>query len=427
MDKWLDQLTDNRTFMKLVALVLALLLFVSVYDSSKETNDINVPASDETETLSDISVKSYYDTENLVITGMPETVEVVLEGPTPNLQAAKAQRAFEVYADLSKAKVGKQRVRLQIKDLSDKLQATITPAYVDVVVQERVTKEYIIEAEFNHKMVADGYEAGTPEVNPKKVKITGGKDVMDKISYVKATLEIKQAVAETIDDRAVVTVLDDNLNKLNVIVEQEMVEVTIPIKKSSKTVPIEIIQIGSPPEGVTINSITLDKKEATIKGNENDLNTTRNVRVEVDVSKINENIELTLPVIIPGGIKEVSPETVKVTVKVSVSVIIEETTTTEEEEVTKTFSNIPIQLNGLSENYLVTFQEPSNGRANITVTGEEEVLATITEADFELAINVADLEEGEHKLPINISSPENVSSTVAMDTVAIVITEKEIS
>ena len=54
MDKWLDQLTDNRTFMKLVALVLALLLFVSVYDSSKETNDINVPGREGTETLSGI-------------------------------------------------------------------------------------------------------------------------------------------------------------------------------------------------------------------------------------------------------------------------------------------------------------------------------------------------------------------------------------
>jgi YbbR domain-containing protein len=425
MDKWLDQLTDNRTFMKLVALVLALLLFVSVYDSSKGTNDINVPASDETETLSDIPVKSYYDTENLVITGMPETVEVVLEGPTPNVQAAKAQRDFEVYADLSKVKVGKQRIRLQIKDLSDKLQATINPAYVDVVVQERVTKEYTVEAEFNHKMVADGYEVGTPEVKPKKVKITGGKDVMDKISYVKATIEISQAVNETINGRAVVTVLDDNLNKLNVIVEQETVEVTIPIKKSSKTVPIEIIQVGSPPEGVTIDSITLDKKEATITGNEGILNTTRNVRVEVDVSKVNENMELTLPVIIPVELKGVSPETVKATVKVSVA--LEETVTIEEEEATKTISNIPIQLNGLSENYLVTFQEPSNGRADITVTGEEEVLATLTEADFELAVNVAELEEGEHELQINVSGPENVSSTVAIDKVAIVITEKEIS
>ena len=58
---------------------------------------------------------------------------------------------------------------------------------------------------------------------------------------------------------------------------------------------------------------------------------------------------------------------------------------------------------------------------------KKKYLQRITEADFELAINVADLEEGEHKLPININSPENVSSIVAIDTVAIVITEKEIS
>ena len=32
--------------------------------------------------------------------------------------------------------------------------------------------------------------------------------------------------------------------------------------------------MGTPPEGVTIDSITLDKKEATITGNEEDLNTT---------------------------------------------------------------------------------------------------------------------------------------------------------
>ena len=55
----------------------------------------------------DIPVKSYYDTENLVVTGVPETVEVTLEGPTPNLQAAKTQKDFEVYVDLSKVKVGK--------------------------------------------------------------------------------------------------------------------------------------------------------------------------------------------------------------------------------------------------------------------------------------------------------------------------------
>ena len=78
MDKWFDNLTDSRWFMKVVALVLALLLFVSVYDGSK-TNDINVPGDEQTDTISDIPVKSYYDTENLVVTGVPATVKVTVK------------------------------------------------------------------------------------------------------------------------------------------------------------------------------------------------------------------------------------------------------------------------------------------------------------------------------------------------------------
>ena len=107
MDKWFDQLTDNRTFMKLVALVMALLLFGSIYDENR-TNDVNVPGDADMAIIAGIPVKSYYDTENLVL-GVPETVEVTLKGPTPNVQAAKTQKDFEVYVDLTKAKVGKQR------------------------------------------------------------------------------------------------------------------------------------------------------------------------------------------------------------------------------------------------------------------------------------------------------------------------------
>ena len=49
-----------------------------------------------------------------------------------------------------------------------------------------MTKEFTVEAEYNQKMVAEGYEADTPVVKPNKVKITGGKDEMDKISLCKS-------------------------------------------------------------------------------------------------------------------------------------------------------------------------------------------------------------------------------------------------
>ena len=316
MDKRFDKLTDSRWFMKLVALVLALLLFGSVYDGSN-TNNVNVPGEESTVTISDIPVKSYYDTENLIVIGVPETVNVTLKGPTPNLQAVKTQKDFEVYADLSKVKVGKQRIKLQIKDLSDKLTATIDPEYVEVDIQEKVTKEYSVDVEFDAKMVDEGYVASTPVVEPNKVRITGGKDIMDQIRYVRAIVEVDDFITETVEKSATITVLDANLNKLNVTVEQKSVRVKIPIKKANKTVPIEIVKKGTSPADVTIDSITLDKNEATISGSEDNLNKTENVRVEVDISTINESTELTLPVIISDGINEVDPKTVKATVKVN--------------------------------------------------------------------------------------------------------------
>ncbi len=431
MDKMFDKLTDSRWFMKLVALVLALLLFGSVYDGSN-TNDINVPGDEETDTISDIPVKSYFDTENLVVTGVPSTVEVTLTGPTPNLQAAKAQKDFEVYVDLSKVKVGKQRIKLQIKDLSDKLKATMDPEYIEIDVQEKVTKEFSVDVEFDDTMVEDGYVAGSPVVKPNKVAITGGKEVMDQISYVRAIVELDDFVTDSVEKSAIITVLDANLNKLNVTVEQETVRVSVPIKRDNKTVPIETVRKGSSPTGVTIDSITLNKSEATITGSEDSLDKTENVRVEVDISAINESTELTLPVIISEGINAVDPKEVKVTVKVNsasedTGTTEENTTKTAEENSTKTFSNLPIRINGLTEEYSVAFLEPTSGETNVTVVGTNEALKTLKESDFQLSVDVSQLTEGEHKLNINVDGPESANWTTDIETASIVLTEKEAS
>jgi YbbR domain-containing protein len=424
MNKWLDNITEKSWFMKLVALVLALLLFVSVYDNTKDVSDINVPGEEGTETVTDIPVKAYYDTDNLVVTGVPETVEVALEGPTVRLQPAKTQKDFEVYVDLSDAKVGTQRVKLQIRNLADQIKATINPEYVEVQIQEKVTKQFSIEAEFNKEMVADGYAAGSVVIDPNKIKITGGKDTIEKISYVKAIVDVRDPINETLNTSAAVTVLDENLNKLtDLVLEHESVKVTVPIKRTSKTVPIKILEEGSPPEGVTIESITLDTKEALITGNEDVLANTESVRVEVDVSKINGNTELTLPVIISDGIKEVSPETVKASVKVNIE---KEEVVNTETEGHVSFSGLPINFSGLPEGFDVAFVDPSNGKTNVSVTGKNDILQGISADDFQLFLNVAGLSEGNHNVKINVNGPSNVKWTLANETATISITPKEV-
>jgi YbbR domain-containing protein len=392
----MDKLMDNPWFIKILALLMAVLLYSAVPNSGGKTTEINVPGENTTETLADIPVKAYYDTENLVVSGIPDTVEVTIEGPMPHVQSAKALKNFEIFVDLTNAKIGNQKVKFEVSGLSEKLKATIEPNSLMVAIQEKVTTEFTVEAEFNSDLIKDGYSAGQPAVKPKNVKITGAKDVIERITYVKATLEGRDLFDSTVTKEAQVQVLDKDLNKLNVVVEPATVEVTIPIKSNDKTVPINIIEKGTPPDGVTIESIDLDVKEAVVSGADDVLKDTDHVRVEVDVSKINENTTITLPVIISNGITKVTPETVEVTVVVK-------------KEQETTVSDIPINIRGLSEQYEAVINDPSNQLVNLLVFGTGPVPTGLGPNNFNIFVDLTGFTEGNHNVPIQVDGPPGVN------------------
>ena len=409
----MDKLMDNPWFMKVVALVLAVLLFGSVPKSDPDKpGDVNVPSDEKVEIIEDVPVKRVYDTDTLVVTGVPETVTVKLQGPKNLVQQAKTLRNFEVFVDLTDADMGDQRVPITIREVSDRLTVTIEPDYVDVSVHEKVTKEFKVEAEFSGNIVEEGYIAENPVVNPNKVEITGAKEIVDKITYVKATVNSNVKISGNITREASVLVLDREMNKLNVTVEPATVEVTIPVKSSSKDVPIDIVQKGTPPSGVTIDSITAETKEAEIIANPDVLSKVNSVRLEVDVSKITDDTEITLPVIIGNGVVKVSPEIVKVTVKV-----------TKQSE--KTISNIPIEVEGVGEEGEVNFLTPENGRTNITVTGSSDIVSPLTADDFKILIDVSELEEGEHEVSLMVSAPQNITWKLTRQKANIRVARKE--
>ncbi|MGV2942310.1 YbbR-like domain-containing protein [Mesobacillus sp. LC4] len=409
MDKWMD----NPWFIKVVALVLAVLLFGSVPKNDPDKpGDVNVPSDEKVEIIEDVPVKRIYDTDTLVVSGVPETVSVTLQGPKNLVQQAKTLRNFEVFVDLTDAEIGDQRVPITIKDVSDRLTVTIEPGYANVSIQEKVTKEFGVEAEFNGNIVEEGYIAEKPTVKPNKVKITGAKDVIDRITYVKATVNSSAKISDTITREASVLALDKDMNKLDVIVEPGVVEVTIPVKSSSKKVPIDIVRKGTPPSGVTIDSITLETKEAEIIADPALLEKFDQVRVEVDVSKIDEDTELTLPVIIGEGIVQVSPETVKVAVKV-----------TKASE--RSISNVPIEIDGKGDGYEVDFLDPANGQANLTISGPSDIVSALSSDDFRILIDVSELDEGNHEVDLIVTAPQNITWKLAKEKASISVAKKD--
>ncbi len=405
----MDKLMDNPWFIKIIALLLAFLLYSSVPQTSNKLTDVNVPGDQSSETMTGIPVKAYYDTDNLVVSGLPDNVKVTVTGPLSLVQSAKALKNFEVYVDLTKAKIGNQTVKLKIRNISDKLKASVKPSYVNVSVQEKITKEFKVTAEYNNGAIADGYAAGTPVVEPNKVKISGAKDVIDRITYVKAMLTLPESASESFTKDASVKVFDKNLNKLNVIVEPQTVKVTVPIKVTSKKVPIDVVQKGSSPSGISINSITLDTTEAAISGSEDVLKSTDHVRVEVDISNITDDTTVTLPVIISNGITKVSPEQVKATIKVNKG--------------GKSVSGIPIKMQGLSPQYKALLKDPASQTVNLSVFGSSDRLNSVTAASFNAYVDLSNLSEGDHNVKVQIDGPSDFTWDIDKPTATVTISK----
>lgn len=410
----MDKLMDTPWAIKVVALALALLLFLSVpKGDSDKALDVNVPSNQNSELIEDVPIKAYYDTDNFVVRGVPDTVDITVQGPKNIVQQAKTLKNFEVYVDLTEVEIGTQQIPIKIREISDRLTVIIEPSYANVTIQEKVTKEFKVEAEFNQTLIAEGYVAEEAVVTPNKVKITGAKDVVEKISYVKATLNLKEPINETITREATVTVLDRELNKLDVIIDKETVDVTISVKAASKKVPVNIVREGNAPAGITIESITVEPSEATIIANPDILKDIENVHVEVDISKINDDTEITVPILISKGVVSVSPE--QATVKINV---------TKQEE--KTISNIPIRIEGVSEGYNVSFLNPVDGRTNLIIIGSSENIRQLTAADFKVFIDASNLNTGEHNVSIRVNGPNQVTWRLSRETASILIEDNDV-
>ncbi|MBS4179098.1 CdaR family protein [Lederbergia citrea] len=411
----MDKFMENPWFIRIIAMLLAILLFVSVNDLSgkKAGTTPNGMENIDTETIVNVPVELYYDAENLVVSGVPQTVDVKIEGQRRFVEATKRQRDFKVYIDLSDVKIGNQRVPIKYSDISEKLKVHIEPSYADISLQEKITEDFKVEAEFNRSILADGFEAERPEVEPKTVKITGAKDIIEKISYVKATIDASGLINDTIRREAKVTVLDRELNKLDVIVEPGSVSVTIPVKNPRKNVPIKIKTTGTPMDDIVIKTVSTVTPEVMVFGRTEILQDVNELEVSVDISNIQEDSEIEVPIKYPLGVNKITPDKIKV--KIIAEKKLEETT----------LNDIPVESKGLDPNLELELLSPADGAVSLKLTGEQEDLKKAAESTFEVFINTEGLDVGDHEVELEVEGPTNVDWELSVKKVKIRLTEKE--
>jgi YbbR domain-containing protein len=419
-EKRMDKLMNNHWFIRIMALLFALLLYASVNIESPTSN--NKPGSSffpaatatDSATLTEIPVKVYYDENKFVVRGIPQTVTVTLEGPTSILTKTKQVKDFEIYIDLRNYPVGTHRVQLKQKNISDQLEVNIYPSVVTVSIHEKVTEDFPVEVDFiNKNKMKEGYSIEEAIVQPNTVKITGAREDIDSIALVKARVNLEN-VSETLKQESNVAVYDKNGNILPVEIEPSVVTITVPVISPSKSIPIQVKKEGKLPEGLSISNISVVPNVVTVYGSEEILNQLDVIDgVSVDLSKIKGDTTLEVEIPKQEGITKISPEKVQIKIEVD-----------KQEEVS--FKDLPIKAVGLNDNQTITFIDPETAKLDVQVKGTENALKNLKGSDFELFVNVADVGTGKHQVKVQVNGPQNITWTLSKEEVTVQISPNDI-
>ncbi|QDP38929.1 CdaR family protein [Radiobacillus deserti] len=398
MDNWFK----SRWAIQIVSLALALLLYVSVSldENANEADRFDGPffgGSEQTQKIEDVPVDIKIDNEKYVVSGVPQTVTVTLEGPTDELQPAAIQQNFDVYVDLEGLEPGTHTVKMQHSGISDGLNVYIEPNSVEVVIEEKATEEFNISIDYlNTEQIEAGFELAEATVDPKTVRITSAKSVVDQIAIVKVFVDVAELDEPIVNREVPVKVYDSQGNELSVLKEPETVEVSVDVKNPNKEVPIRATTTGELSEGVTMKNISVEPEAATIFAAEDYLEDLSELTTEeIDLSKIEKDTTVEVEIKRTDAMRRISPEKVKV--KIDVDRTIE-----------KSFSNVPIDVKNLQDGLSLSFVEPTSNQLDITVLGPEDIINDLDKTQLSLSINVSNRDAGEYELPITFDGPKNV-------------------
>lgn len=414
MNDWLNK----PWVIRVISLFLAILTFTVISFDNQDTRNADVGnfdsifnSSQESVVLEDVPVNIQIDDEQYVVSGVPELITMELSGTLSVVQSTATQRNFDVFVDLNDLGPGDHTVPIEYDGISNRLNVRIDPESIDITIEERGEDEYQVRIDYtNLDAMQEGFEVESATVTPSVVTITSAQSVINRISDVRAVVDLEGIEESTTLDDVPVRVYDNEGNQLNVRIEPNTVTVDLSVINPNKTVPIELETTGELPEGFNLVDIEiLDDAEVQLFAASEVLDVIEQIETEpVDLSTLTESTEVTIALDLPEGIRESSID------EVTVRVELEETTETGLE-------NVEIELDNLSQDLETNFIDPETGRLNVSVSGYPSDLAGVEASDLRLSINLDGLSSGEHELPIEIDAPENVTVALPRDDVTVAL------
>ncbi len=400
----MDRLLKSHWFVKITAFLVALMMYTSVNITNQDTSGDSSIRNGQ-DIYKTVSLDAEYDKDKYVLMGLPKTVEVKFQGSRADLTKLGLQRGQTAYIDLSGKAPGQYDATLKMDNIPNGVEYTFEEEAVTVTLHEKKTETFPVTVQLlDEDQLPEGYITGTPEIKQQEIEITGAKEIVDEIKYVRAFVNVADS-KETFTREVRIQALNKSYDPIDISIDPSTTEVTVPIENPNKKVPVSIEQKGKLPDGMELKSITAEKDEITIHAPKELLESLDSVNIPVDLSNITEDKTIETEIPLPDGAFYTTPGKVKIKIDVEK---VEESSgdTTNETASSKTFKDLPIKVLGLAEDEEGTIRKPDDGLMDLTVTGDKDQLDDLSEEKITAFIDAENLSEGEHDVEIKVKVPE---------------------
>ena len=411
MNDWLNK----PWVIRVISLFLAILTFLVISFDNQDTRSADVGSFDsifnnsrESETLEDVPVNIVIDDEKYVVSGVPEVVTMSLTGTVSVVQSTVTQRNFDVYVDLEGLSPGTHTVPIKHDGVSSRIDVSFEPENIEVTIEERGSGTYDVAVDYsNLDQMPEGFEIASVTVTPQQVEITSAQSVIDRISSVKAFVDVEGIKESMTLTDVPVRIYDNEGNQMNARIEPGTVTVDLEVINPNKEVPIDVTTSGELPDGVRLIETSVEAENVTVYAPSSQLEDIEQVETEpIDLSEITETTTLEVALLVPDNATSLSRETIDVTVEV-------------EEETETTLENIDITIDNVTDGLNATFVSPESGQIAVTFSGFPSDLEAMNVDQLDLVVNANNLDEGEYDRPLEYNQLDDINVTLPLENVTI--------
>ncbi len=432
--KWLKKITaseqnaiqrtlESSSGLKITSIIIATLMFLTI-------NQVGSPLWKnyfvKTGYIEAVPLTVQYDTDNYVISGIPQTVNVNITGSENNVQSVlNTEENLLANLQLNYKGAGNYSVSSEQLDFNNTANVKITPTVssFDVNVQERINEKRSVDINYiNGDNATSGYVLNAPTLETKNVEVSGGNTDVSNVVAVRGTIDLDQIDLSKNEDEQTFTVqltpYDSNGEVVSgVSVSPKSIEVKQTFTTQTRKVPVKFVSKNND-DNDYISSLCLVESETCneiesiyveIYGERSKIQATRYVEYQLDFSTYDSTKQtIQISPILESGVYSLASNPTELKVGINSGVA-------------RTIQNVQIKPKNVQEGINVT----NELKTSVDVVGPANIIKNLTADDIELSVDMTNVNTtGSTELMISVDSNDKYNIILPTYTID-VAAEKE--